>query len=68
MLLTVRQFSDEEHSANDVPPLIQSKEWEAYHGTGNTLKLNRSKKTNEQKIKQLTTYQSRLFTQTGADR
>ncbi len=57
-------FSDEEHSANDVPQLMQSKEWAAYHGTGNTLKLNRSK--THEKANQPN--QQRLFTKTREDR
>ena len=45
-------FSEEEHSANDVPPLTQSHEWAAYHGTGNTLKAKQSNPKNVHKTKQ----------------
>ena len=45
-------FSDEEHSANDVPPLTQSPEWAAYHGTGNTLKASQSNPKRVHKAKQ----------------
>lgn len=50
-------FSKEKHCAKNAQcqrTITQSPEWAAYHGTGNTLKLNRSKyhdnKANQQRL------------------
>ncbi len=51
-MTNMTNFSEEEHSANDVPPLTQSPEWVAYHGTGNTLKAKQSNPKNVHKTKQ----------------